>query len=445
MKRAAVIALLVLGAAFALGLARLYSLRFETGDVYEPYSSLRADPLGTRAFYESLDRLLPAQRNYRPLSRLDVAPEATLFWLGEHWDELDAPRADLERLEAFVSAGGRLVLAFRPVAEVPRFRNFGKLPPGAKKVGKDEEDEHESPIVNLTNRWRFSLGFESLPAIDGEKHQPATAQRVEDLPLPETLLVHTVLTFAGTSNEWRVIYARTNGAATMIEKHLGRGSIVLCADAFPFSNEALLKARQSSLLAWLTGPARRVVFDEAHLGVSEDPGIATLARRYRLHGLFGALLVLAGLYVWKNSASLVPRRAARAGDTVSEAIAGRDSATGFINLLRRSVPRDRLLATCLEQWNADCLRTQRPSQRRLEEMQAIVEEQNALAPKQRDPVATYRRFVRVLQTHHEPQRSGASKERRHLSGEELAALSRDAATPQSLNSRLPSSSPSHEH
>ena len=97
-----------------------------------------------------------------------------------------------------------------------------------------------------------------------------------------------------------------------------------------------------------------------------------------------------------NSSRLVPPLRARDGAEASDAVAGRDSAEGFVNLLRRSLPRERLLATCLEQWNADCLRTARPSQSRLEQMQATIDEQNALPPRQRDVVATYRNFVRIL-------------------------------------------------
>src|SRR2546427_9645317 len=47
--------LLVLLAVFVLGVGRLFQLRFEAGDVYPPYSSLRADPLGTKALFESLE------------------------------------------------------------------------------------------------------------------------------------------------------------------------------------------------------------------------------------------------------------------------------------------------------------------------------------------------------------------------------------------------------
>ena len=44
-------------AILTLGLIRLFKLRFEAGDVYPAYSSLRSDPLGTMAFYESLGKV----------------------------------------------------------------------------------------------------------------------------------------------------------------------------------------------------------------------------------------------------------------------------------------------------------------------------------------------------------------------------------------------------
>ncbi len=77
------------------------------------------------------------------------------------------------------------------------------------------------------------------------------------------------------------------------------------------------------------------------------PGVAALMRKYRLEGLAAGLLVLAGLFIWKNSISLVPPLADEAREHF---VAGKDSAAGFVNLLRRSVrPRD-LLAACFAEW-----------------------------------------------------------------------------------------------
>ena len=59
--------LLVLILIFIFGLFQLFVLVFKTGDIYPAYSSLRSDPLGTRALYESLKKFdhIAVQRNYR--------------------------------------------------------------------------------------------------------------------------------------------------------------------------------------------------------------------------------------------------------------------------------------------------------------------------------------------------------------------------------------------
>lgn len=72
-------ALLAVTAAFLYGLAHLFALRFERGDIYPEYSSLRADPPGAKALYESLDQFLSVRRNYQPLTRLDEGRHTELL------------------------------------------------------------------------------------------------------------------------------------------------------------------------------------------------------------------------------------------------------------------------------------------------------------------------------------------------------------------------------
>ena len=109
------------------------------------------------------------------------------------------------------------------------------------------------------------------------------------------------------------------------------GELILCGDSYFLSNEALRAEPHPPLLAALVGPARRVVFDESHLGISEHPGVVTLARRYRLQGALGALGLLAALFVWRNVVSLVPPSpGATDGDVSAAAVLGRDGATGFL-------------------------------------------------------------------------------------------------------------------
>src|SRR5262249_34875290 len=69
---------------------------------------------------------------------------------------------------------------------------------------------------------------------------------------------------------------------------------------------------------------------------------------YRLTPFAASLFVLAGLFVWKSSASLLPRRAGRGerGETVS----GRDSFSGLVGLLGRAVPPKDLPGALVDEW-----------------------------------------------------------------------------------------------
>ena len=79
-------------ALFAFGLVQLFRWRFEAGDVYPPYSSLRTDPLGTQALFESLQAIrgVSVERNYQPLDRRKPT-SGTIFYLGVDSASLPLP------------------------------------------------------------------------------------------------------------------------------------------------------------------------------------------------------------------------------------------------------------------------------------------------------------------------------------------------------------------
>ncbi|HLH55180.1 MAG TPA: hypothetical protein VKY92_16360, partial [Verrucomicrobiae bacterium] len=90
MKRHVAALILVVGAAlFGLGLFELFQLRFEAGDVYPAYSSLRADPLGTMALYESLARMpgVNVVRDFSAENRLPSGKETTYLHLAASREE----------------------------------------------------------------------------------------------------------------------------------------------------------------------------------------------------------------------------------------------------------------------------------------------------------------------------------------------------------------------
>ena len=420
MKRLPAILLVVTLAGFTFGLVHLFNLRFESGDNYPPYSSLRADPLGSKALYESLDQLMPARRHLQPLSKLGDGRDTTLIWLGEEAKALRFLPGEFKDLETFVRTGGRVIIGLLPVLEKPRINRFatrsarGKAtpprpanPPPAtaptNSPGWQPGDEFEDfRKVSVRERWNVSFDYAELSKTDDSKIVPVLAARrgtPDDSPLPRSISVHTSLHFDKAGADWRTIYARvtgTNVQPVVIERTMGRGSIVLCADSFPFSNEALRREREPELLAWFVGPAREVIFDETHLGVQENPGVATLARKYRLGGLFAALLILAGLFIWKNSVCFMPPYEEQLARERGDLVEGKDSAAGFINLLRRNIAPADLMKVCLEQWNAHFAHARKPSTTKLEAMQKVIDTENVLEPRQRNPIVTYRKLSEIL-------------------------------------------------
>jgi hypothetical protein len=118
MKRHLAIATLLLCAAlFIATLVALLKLRFDTGDVYPPYSTLRADPLGAMAFYESLQRLpgISVRRDFQAANRLPDSRDTTYFQLAGDislWRKL--PEDVVRTIEQFMTEGGRLVIILSP-------------------------------------------------------------------------------------------------------------------------------------------------------------------------------------------------------------------------------------------------------------------------------------------------------------------------------------------
>jgi hypothetical protein len=390
------IRLLGCAAAFALGIVYLFDLRFEAGDVYPPYSSLRADPLGTMALYEGLERIpdLAVSRDFSSSDTMPMEPRSLYLHLGGDTARLDElPDDAYQAIENFMIRDGRLVIALYPQTE-----DFYSYPAENKKMTRSKTDKKDQDSddnhyhwTRLEDKWGFHTGFEKLEP-DGDTYAPATVYNQTGLALPDTLHWHSGIIFTNLEHAWRVIYAR-DGNAVVIERHFGRGSVVIASDSYLLSNEAMLKDRHADLLAWLVGPAKNVVFDEAHFGIVQSSGVAGLMRKYRLQGLIAGLILLAGLFVWKHSFSLVPPLEEK---RLERFIAGKDSAAGFANLLRRYIaPRD-LLAACFGEWKKSFTRNGTQFSARFQRAEAIFATENAAGGS--SPIETYKTITETLGT-----------------------------------------------
>lgn len=431
--------LLVLG----VGLARLFQLRFDAGDVYPPYSSWRSDPLGTRALHDSLAEQpgLRLHRHFHAAHKLPEGKGAALLMLGMQPAGLDwMSEANAEAIQNFVRGGGRLVVAFAAIGEKWQLAGIEDREEESKAERPEEKDSPKqteakedkakedkaseggtklerasearrardrarrlgdrrrarlAPEVGLRERWGIEYKYEELEAGEDGMPLPVTVERVANVPTPLELSWHSALGFALSATNWVELYRRGEHVV-VAERRYGLGTIVVCSDAYLFSNEALRNDRQPRFLAWALGGATAVWFDEAHLGTREEPGVANLVRAYGLHGLVLGLLWLAALYVWRQSVPLVPAAAADQAGRGGEIEVGRGFGSGMVNVLRRAVAPAELPAACLEAWQRSCVRERARFLAHAEAMRQVLHEYEQEEKRGRDPVRAVRRMAAEL-------------------------------------------------
>jgi hypothetical protein len=422
-------------AAFTLGVVKLFLLRFEAGDVYPAYSSLRSDPLGSRAFYRSLQNVdgVRVSRNFAPLRSFDFKEQTAFFYIGTA--ALDSQSVSMEWLEIFerlTEKGGRLILTFLPVEKKPAkwrmpkcFFTQGDLTDkeetAPSDAAKDSEnaarhpqmnrasnnDDHQSqtpPVhyfpdpsgscASLKDQWGLTLAFAERPSDKAVNvSNDLNSEHIKNLP--PTISWHTALYFDELEDSWRKIYT-ADGRPVVVERPFGRGSLVLSADSFFLSNEALRSERHSKLLVWLLGDSVNIVFDETHFGIVKHPGLLDLIKKYRFHWFILTVALLAILFIWKNSASFIPPLKRTLSQPGKDIITERDSTQGLISLLRRNIPPRRLLQICAVEWQRSVKPEMLLQSDRLMQVKSVLQEMETQFPETIDPVSAYQRISKII-------------------------------------------------
>ncbi len=462
-------ALILLIAAVVGGVVMVTSMlkkQAESGESYPVYSSLRADPLGTRVLHDALDRLpgVSSERNFLRMRRLVGRPGKTYVFTGIEGSTFNsANRGDLDELPRLAVEGSRLVIALEPTSGDTRImRNIGRAideldeedretekkggekdDKAAKQVKKVEKEQVKEPVKEKPKADspamkgyldRLSLGgnlklrvdmpengimdaegvvlkaspdralstvslppWHSLNSLDddpsqdwpnllsqsekrlAEKLEKSLNERDAKAGKPAKEPKPTPPKSKPTPNEkspWITLATAANKPVIM-ERKLGTGSVVVCTDRYFLSNEALWKHQYPALLAWLIGGADTVVFEETHLGssIGDGEGIMTLARQYRMQGLFVGGLLLFGLFIWRSTTSLVPHdSSADLGYWRQDAVAGQSAASGLEGMIRRGIPLDRMLRRCLTAWRTTAVASGGVPKERQEQAEAALAE-----------------------------------------------------------------------
>jgi hypothetical protein len=410
-NRFARLLLLILTGSFLYGVHGLFTLRLEDGEMFPVYSSLRTDPMGAKGFYEAL-RALPgvtAERHYLGLNQLRAQPNMTLFYLGLSSNFLSQPvEPVLSQMENLALQGSRIVLSFRPALHSTptgdgRSTCMNRQPETiddyeldvrerneSDRRIKEQKDDAQDPAGE---KW----GVKALVSPrSGDRDDLRSAVRLQNGidDLPQSIPNHTRLVFETSDPAWQTLYT-VDRNPVIVERSLGAGSVVLVADGYLFSNEAMRDARSPSLLCRLIGTGTRIVFDEFHFGIQEHPGIMDLLRKHGLMGFLAALLVLAGLFAWMNAIPFVPM-AYDQGEEGAVVSHDKDQLSGLIHLLRRNIPSREILKVCFDEWSKSVGKRNRMLPEDRERVLRIIEREQGPSRSPRDLVTAYNRISRIL-------------------------------------------------
>lgn len=401
-KRLFTILMLPVLAMFIFGITKLLILRYEAGDVYPAYSSLRPDPLGTKALYEGIDHVqgFSSHRKYQPITKLKNIKKTSLFYIGiqpSYFLYMDKETVTV--FEEIISTGNRLVMSFPPT-QTTFFWDQEVEEEKEEEEDKEEEketqnqtDEYVKKSISLTRRWGIDVQYAKLPDHTDTQAKLTRVFSQSSFNLPDAIPWHASLYFDILDRDvWRVIYTR-DGHPVIVERELGKGTVVLCADSYVLSNEAMHRNRYPELLAWLVGANSEIIFDETHFGVIGTPGIASLIRKYRLGWFAAGLVFLALLFVWKNAFSFVPPP----GDTTIEGtISDKDVTEGLINLLQRNIASRDILSVCFDEWKKSFTHSRKIPEKTYQEVLVAIETENARPPRDRKPVECYRTISKIM-------------------------------------------------
>ena len=347
--------------------------------------------------YESLDRLSEHDvRRHRELKLPELEREAvTLLTLGVSYSELKSMSSTtFEQYTDFVEGGGRLVVSLVPIIRhiyEQKAPEDVAEPDESSKDDDDETDREDEVYLNAMLRWGFGVGVKRTRETLSALRRDQDLAEAESAVLPTVLPWHSKAFFPVSNNTWQVLY-EVEENPVVIRKAMGAGELVISSDTYLLSNEAMLRNLSGGWISWVSGNRPLVLFDEAHLGILEAEGIALLIRKYRMHGFFAGVIVVLLFILWRNMARFLVLSPEKYKEGQADALVAQ--AGGLEQLLGRTIPRKKLLETCVHSWKQAKYKLATPRvQKRFD---AIESEVNKNLSKDADIVTMYQDIVKRI-------------------------------------------------
>ena len=326
------------------GIVALFSFRYERGDIYPPYSSLRPDPLGIQVCFETVNALESrnAFRNFEPFDKWNTKrTNATLIISGIQLNpSFISTQKKVHEFRKLADQGRRVVITLNPsTRDSDPYENEEEQEP-TEDSEPEEADEEAPPIV-------FEFDYLPLPPEFDER----VAYFESKFGIPDVAWNSTI-TFSNVPENWITIASRAEQPVIISQPCENGGELVIVGDSYFLSNQALSEDRNAEAILWIIGNREAIYFDETHHGVMENKGIAYLAKHYGMTPIFATLLAISLLWIWRVSCRLVPIDEVVEGRSYST-IEGRNQIDGLCSILGSNLSKHDILQACIKHWRSD--------------------------------------------------------------------------------------------
>lgn len=319
--RKAVILIIIFFAFFA-GTVFIFQSRFRKGETFPDYSTLKADPLGTLALFESLHKTpnLTVTRNYSSSSVFDIS-NSTVFFIGVQPYIFEMDGSLTSHIDSLLKKGNRVIVSFLN----PPFYSPSTVP----------ADSAEKSKVLFTHSIKFRKKSSDISAV----HSTDT--------------FFTNVTWPGALNlqadsSWKAIVSR-DSFMLLGEKKVHSGVLVVLHDGYNLSNQGLrdnIKRNGSNpLIPYLISNSTTVIFDESHHGIVKRMGISALLQKTGFTPVIVFLCIWFLLLIWYIQGITIRVQPVSIRDNLST-----ETPDSLQLILTSRIAAKNILHTCRDEW-----------------------------------------------------------------------------------------------
>jgi hypothetical protein len=289
--------------------------------------------------------------------------------------DLFAYEQNMKEIKDYVLSGGRAVISFTPIKDQTEAEHSThKCNSCEPKEKTEEEKKQKKKEVKKKEKKQNEEGFIfNLKSYSREIRFPYKIESVKSLKLPPiNIFSKNYFEFKGKG--WKTLYTLRDKATIIERQYPGGGSLVLCADSYAFSNEAIAYNRNADFIIYMLGNNKTIIFDETHLGAVKSRNIIWLAQKYNLIPFITALAITLILFIWRSL--LVPYNYQKRSD--DEISPEKFSNSSLVNMLRVNLPVNSVLRECWREFTNSHKSKLLSKQKHLELQKAVSETGNSV-------------------------------------------------------------------